>query len=148
MNLKRVANSYAESRYLLARCFWPVGGWHFTGDRFGPAGAAVPDLNVVIKNQATGATNNTVSGADGTFIFNAVEAATYDLTITAKAGFKTYSTKGIAVTPNERRDLGKLSLVTGRSDRRSYGHASARPYRPLRAKTRSSSKARRSKTSP
>src|ERR1017187_1415781 len=41
-----------------------------------PDGAAVPDATVVIKNPSTGVTRNTVSGKDGTFIFNsAVPAA-------------------------------------------------------------------------
>jgi hypothetical protein len=78
-----------------------------------PAGAAVPDLTVVIKNPATGGSHNTVSGADGTFIFNSIEPATYDLTITPKAGFKTYNQKTIAVTSNENRDLGKINLTLG-----------------------------------
>jgi hypothetical protein len=78
-----------------------------------PVGAAVPGVTVVIKNPATGATRNTVSGEDGTFILNSVDAATYDLTITAKAGFKTYAQKGVAVTTNERRDVGRITLELG-----------------------------------
>ncbi|HXS98135.1 MAG TPA: carboxypeptidase regulatory-like domain-containing protein [Candidatus Limnocylindrales bacterium] len=78
-----------------------------------PGGATVPDVTVVIKNVSTGATRNTVSGADGTFILNGVEPATYNLTISAKTGFKEYSETNIAVTPNERRDLGKITLELG-----------------------------------
>jgi len=78
-----------------------------------PAGAAVPDVTVVIKNLSTGATRNTISGADGTFILNGVDAATYDLTITPKSGFKAYAERDIEVTPNERRDLGKIHLELG-----------------------------------
>ena len=78
-----------------------------------PGGATVPDVKIVIKNLSTGATRNTVSGAEGIFIFNSVEPATYDLTITAKSGFKTYNQKGIELTSDERRDLGKITLTLG-----------------------------------
>src|SRR5450631_3341238 len=78
-----------------------------------PGGAAVPDVTIVIKSASTGVTHNSVSGNDGIFIFNGVEPATYDLTITPKAGFKTYSQKSISISPNERRDLGKISLALG-----------------------------------
>jgi len=78
-----------------------------------PGGAAVPNVTVVIKNQSTGATRRTTTEADGTFILNSVEAAKYDLTITAKAGFKAYSQTNIDVTANERRDLGKIGLELG-----------------------------------
>src|SRR5665647_1329406 len=63
-----------------------------------PGGAAVPDVRVEIKNLNTGAMRSTVSGSDGIFIFNSVDPARYDLMITAKAGFKGYSRKGIDVT--------------------------------------------------
>jgi len=73
----------------------------------------VPDLKVVIKNQATGAVTNTVSGADGTFIINGVSGGSYDLTVSATAGFKTYTQTDISISPNERRDLGKIILELG-----------------------------------
>jgi Carboxypeptidase regulatory-like domain/TonB-dependent Receptor Plug Domain len=78
-----------------------------------PAGASVPNVNVVIKNPTTGEIRKTVSEADGTFIFNAVDPGTYDLTISPTAGFKTYVQNRIALSPNERRDLGKISLTIG-----------------------------------
>ena len=97
-------------------CGW-VFGQSTTGTLQGTildsAGAAVPNVTVVIKNVATGATRSTVSGNDGTFILNGIDAATYDLTVTAKSGFKTYAENNIDVTPNERRDLGKITLELG-----------------------------------
>ena len=78
-----------------------------------PGGAVVPDAKVAIKNVNTGASRNAVSGNDGLFIFNAVEPATYNLTVTAKAGFKVYDEQNIVLTANERRDLGKISLSIG-----------------------------------
>jgi hypothetical protein len=78
-----------------------------------PAGAAVPNANIVIKDPSAGTTRDAASGTDGTFIFNSVEPGTYNLTITAKAGFKTYAMEAIALSPNERRDVGKLTLAIG-----------------------------------
>src|ERR1039457_6856422 len=78
-----------------------------------PGGAAVPDVRVEIRNLNTGATRNTVSGSDGSFIFNSVDPAKYDLAIAAKAGFKGYSQKSIDVTSNERRNLGNIGLTLG-----------------------------------
>jgi hypothetical protein len=92
-----------------------------------PAGAAVPGVNVVIKNPATGATREATSGADGTFIINSVDAATYDLTISAKAGFKSYTQKSIAVTTAERRDLGKIILELGTLSEKVTVQAEATP---------------------
>jgi len=78
-----------------------------------PAGAAVPDATIVIKDPSAGTTRNAVSGADGIFILNGVEPGTYNLTITAKSGFKAYAVTGIPLSPNERRDLGKMTLTIG-----------------------------------
>jgi len=60
-----------------------------------PAGAAVPDATIVITDPSAGTTRKAVSGADGIFILNGVEPGTYNLTITAKSGFKIYSVTGI-----------------------------------------------------
>ncbi len=92
-----------------------------------PAGAAVPNATVVIRNVDTKAQRSTASGADGTFILNGVEAATYDLTITAKQGFKAYSEQNLAITPNERRDLGKIILEIGTVTERVTVNAAATP---------------------
>jgi hypothetical protein len=78
-----------------------------------PAGAAVPDAKIVIKDPSTGITRNAGSGADGIFILDGVEPGTYNLTITAKSGFKTFALNAIALSPNERRDLGKITLAIG-----------------------------------
>ena len=78
-----------------------------------PSGAVVPGAKVVIKSVDTGVTRNAVTGNDGLFIFNAVDPATYNLTIAAKAGFKVYDEQNVVLTANERRDLGKISLSIG-----------------------------------
>jgi len=78
-----------------------------------PGGAAVPNAKATIKNLATGASRDTVTGPEGIFVFNSVIPATYDLTISATAGFKTYSSKNISITATEKRDLGNISLTLG-----------------------------------
>jgi hypothetical protein len=113
MKIKRMAHLVGALALMCGCVFGQSASGTLQGTILDPAGAAVPDVTVVIKSQSTGATRNTISGSDGTFILNGVEAATYDLTITAKAGFKTYSQTGIDVTPNERRDLGKINLALG-----------------------------------
>ena len=70
-----------------------------------PSGAAVPGVNVELKNIATGVVLKTTTGAEGIFRFNSLEPATYGLTIRPAQGFKTYTEAGIEVTANEVRDL-------------------------------------------
>jgi hypothetical protein len=98
---------------LLCGCIFGQATGTLQGTVTDPGGAVVPDVTVVIRNLSTGATRNTVTGTEGIFIFNAVDPATYDLTITPKAGFKTYSQRNIVLTATERRDLGSLVLALG-----------------------------------
>ena len=78
-----------------------------------PGDAAVAGARVELRNAATGAVIATTTGAEGIFRFNSLVPATYNLTIRAAAGFKTYLQSDIDVTANEVRDLGKLSLTLG-----------------------------------
>src|ERR1700742_1766243 len=78
-----------------------------------PGDAAVPGANVELKNSATGAIVDTVSGAEGIFRFNSLVPAIYNLTIKAPAGFKAYQQSNIEVTASEIRDLGKITLSLG-----------------------------------
>ena len=113
MKINRIARLVGAITMLCGCVFGQSASGTLQGTVLDPGGAAVPNVTVVIKSLSTGATFNTVTGNDGTFILNSVYPATYDLTITPKSGFKTYSQKNIAVTPNERRDLGKINLVLG-----------------------------------
>ena len=54
----------------------------------------LPGATVTIKNVGTNATRETVTGADGAFVFPDLLAGTFDLTVTV-SGFKTYEQKGI-----------------------------------------------------
>src|SRR3954464_3801063 len=73
-----------------------------TGTLFGivsdPSDAPLPGAQIDIKNVATGAVTSTGSGAEGIFRFNSLVPATYELSIRATQGFKTYTQSGIDVT--------------------------------------------------
>ncbi len=78
-----------------------------------PGDAAVPGARIELKNAATGAVLTTTTGAEGIFHFNSLLPATYNLTVRATAGFKTYTQTAINLTANEIRDLGRIKLVLG-----------------------------------
>jgi len=78
-----------------------------------PGDAAVPGANVELKNTTTGAVVSTITGPEGLFRFNSLAPASYNLTIHAAAGFKSYTQSKVEVTANEVRDLGKIALVLG-----------------------------------
>jgi len=78
-----------------------------------PGGAAVPGVTVEVRNLSTTAVTSTVTGAEGVFIFNSLEPATYNLTVKPTAGFKSYAHNNIVVTTAEERDLGKIALSLG-----------------------------------
>ena len=98
----------------LAGCIY---GQSTTGTLLGtvsdPSDAAVPGVNVELKNMATAVVTKTTTGPEGIFRFNSLEPATYTLTIRPTQGFKTYTQADIEVTANEVRDLGKIALSIG-----------------------------------
>jgi hypothetical protein len=110
---KRIGRLVAAATMLCTSVFGQSASGTLQGTVLDPGGAAVPGANVVIRNLSTGATRTAVSGTDGTFILNTVDPATYIMTVTAKSGFKTYSQTNISLTPDERRDLGKITLELG-----------------------------------
>jgi hypothetical protein len=113
MEAKRMAHLLCAFVVMCGCVFGQSATGTLRGTVLDPSGAAVPDITVTINNPSTGASRNTISGADGTFIFNSVDPATYNLTITARAGFKAYAQTNIALTANERRDLGNIVLALG-----------------------------------
>jgi hypothetical protein len=72
-------------------------------------GGVVPGATVVVKNVATGVTNETVTNSSGTFSVPALDAGTYDATISL-SGFKTVKIEKIALTP------GNTSSVSAKLD--------------------------------
>jgi hypothetical protein len=62
------------------------------------SGGVVPGASVVIKNTATGVTNETVSNETGNFAVPALDPGTYEATISL-TGFKTFKIDKIVLTP-------------------------------------------------
>ena len=60
-------------------------------------GAVLPTAKVVLKNEATGATRDTVTNGSGIFDFPSIPPGTYTVTITAN-GLRTSEQTGIVVT--------------------------------------------------
>ena len=75
-------------------------------------GGVLPGASVVIKNAGTNSTRETVTGADGAFLFPDLLAGKYDITVTV-SGFKTYEQKGIALASTERIALRAIALEVG-----------------------------------
>ncbi len=60
-----------------------------------PSGAVIPGAKVVIKNEGTGATNETTTSSAGTYLVAALSPGSYSVTVTT-AGFQTFvSTKNV-----------------------------------------------------
>ena len=59
-------------------------------------GAVVPDANITLTNPATGVVKSTVSSGTGLYDISGLNAANYNMKVTAK-GFQTYEQKGIVV---------------------------------------------------
>jgi len=113
MILKRTTQTLCAMA-LLSGCIF---GQSTTGTLVGivadPANAAVPNAQVELKNNATGAVITTKSGSEGIFRFNSLVPATYSLTVDPPAGFKTYTEAAVEVTADEVRDLGRIRLALG-----------------------------------
>jgi hypothetical protein len=73
-----------------------------------PAGATVPEAEIQVKHQATGATRTVTSNPEGIFRITNLPPGVYSLSITVK-GFKTYTQSGLSLASQETRDLGSSS---------------------------------------
>src|SRR5467141_2495554 len=83
----------------------PPAGAQSTGGRIrgtvmDPSGGAVPAATVQLINDATHATREVQSGANGEYIFIEVPVGTYEIDLTIQ-GFKKYVRKGIALDLNQ-----------------------------------------------
>src|SRR5262249_54033464 len=75
-------------------------------------GGVLPGATVVLKNAGTNSSRETVTGADGAFLFPDLLAGKYDVTVTV-SGFKTYEQKGINLGSTERVALRTIALEVG-----------------------------------
>jgi hypothetical protein len=79
------------------------------------SGAVLPGAVVVVTNTATGNTRQVATDERGGYLFAALFAGTYDLTV-AMDGFKSFERKGIALSPNDNRGVDVLLEVGDRSE--------------------------------
>jgi hypothetical protein len=75
-------------------------------------GGVLPGATVVLKNAGTNSTRETVTGADGSFVFPDLLAGKYDISVTV-SGFKTYEQKGVILASTERVALRAIALEVG-----------------------------------
>jgi hypothetical protein len=83
----------------------PFAGAQSTGGRIrgtvtDPSGSAVPAANVTLLNEATHATREVQSGANGEYIFIEVPIGSYEIDLTIQ-GFKKYVRKGVGLDLNQ-----------------------------------------------
>ena len=77
-----------------------------------PANAAVVGSPVTLTNAETGATRTAITDNTGTYRFQNIEAATYNVTVRAM-GFKVETQTGIVVAAQETHNGGKMILQVG-----------------------------------
>ncbi len=75
-------------------------GGRFRGTVMDPSGGAVPAATVTLINEATHATREVQSGANGEYIFVEVPVGTYEINLTMQ-GFKKYVRKGMVLDLNQ-----------------------------------------------
>ncbi len=75
-------------------------------------GGVIPGVTVTLANEGTKASRETVTGADGRFVFPDLLAGTYDLKASL-SGFKTYEQYGIVLSSTERVALRAITLEVG-----------------------------------
>jgi len=113
MTLKRIVQALCVMT-LLCGCIFSQN--FITGTLQGividPSNAAVANVPVEAKNLGTGVLRTTITSPEGIFVFNSMEAGTYDVTIKA-TGFRAYTEKNVVLNINENRDLGRLALTLG-----------------------------------
>jgi hypothetical protein len=95
----------------LAPQVWAQGSVTVFGAVHDPSGAAVPNVPIILTNQATGVTRRTVSAGDGNYVFTEIPVGSYSLGASAQ-GFKTFVQNDIRVQVDENRQV-NLTLEVG-----------------------------------
>src|SRR5574340_340325 len=106
---------------ILAILIFPVAAQNITGVVTGtvvdPNGSVIPNAQVTLTNQQTRAAQTLSSNEAGIFVFSSVLPGSYTVDITV-AGFRSHQVRDIAVTMNERRSLGEITMQVGQVQER------------------------------
>src|SRR4051812_33474676 len=87
-------------------------------------GAVIPNAKVVLMNQATQVTRETVTNGSGVFYFAAVPSGTFSITVT-QSGFNTWEQKEVSLTQGGVITLSKITLQVGETKEQVQVEASA-----------------------
>jgi hypothetical protein len=101
-----------------------------SGTAYDQTGAIIPNANIVVKNEASGDTRNTVSNKDGFFTFPALQPGTYNLTVSAP-GFQSWQQKGIVLNQGDNRTLPNIALAVGQATQQVEVVAGAEAIAPV-----------------
>jgi hypothetical protein len=91
-----------------------------------PVGSVIPNAAVTLTNQATGVAQKIATNEAGLFVFSSVLPGTYSLEVSV-TGFRSHQVSNLAVTANERRSLGDITLQVGQLQERVQVFAEATP---------------------
>ena len=83
-----------------------------TGTVQDTTGAVVPGASIVVRNVATGVKTETVSNSTGSFAVAAIDAGTYEATVSL-TGFKTVVVDKIVLSPGNTSSIGVVKLDVG-----------------------------------
>jgi len=89
--------------------FGQVGTGRLSSTVYDASGAVIPNAKVVLTSESTQTSRDTVSNNSGFFDFQAVQAGTYTVTVTA-AGFTSWEGKGIVITQGASATLPNITL--------------------------------------
>jgi hypothetical protein len=97
---------------VLALCVWGFAqavSSSLLGMLTDPANAVIPNVDVVLTSQATGAVLTAKSNSDGLFRFPNLRSGKYSLKVDAP-GFAPYTEREVDISARETRDLGRIEL--------------------------------------
>ena len=112
MVLKTVTRSVFSLVLFSASIFGQTVTSSMQGTVVDPADAAIASAPVTLTSQDTGAVRSDKTDSAGLFHFTNIAPGSYSITIKA-TGFKTLTTKDIAVDANSTRDIGNVKLSIG-----------------------------------
>src|ERR1044072_3691288 len=122
--MKYVTSSIAMVLVLVVTSFGQTSKGFIVGNITDPNAAAVPGVTIKITNAATGVSRETISQADGSYRFDAVDPENYKVDITA-TGFKS-ATRDVVVAATQTTEVSFLLEVGNPAETVKIGRASWR----------------------